>query len=117
MYLLVVPHQNKIQTMSSYSCSCLIILFLLSGWHRRLNFRSSGPPPFYSLIDLLHKEANRLPIRIRLVSEKRLKKRQNKHYLSVQRKIFDLWCKYEEQTISTSRLLKDLSGVYIPSGL
>ena len=80
-------------------------------------FRSSGPPPFYSLIDLLHKEANRLPIQIRLVSEKRLKKRQNKQYLSVQRKIFDLWCNYEEQTISTSRLLKDLYGVYIPSGL
>ncbi len=93
----------------------LIKFYFYSRMHRRLNYRSGAPPPFYHLVKSLHDEASLLPLQVRLVSEKKLKKRQRKATRSMQAMIFGIWDDYTAGQISTSRLLKKLSAVYAPT--
>ena len=52
----------------------------IEGWHLGLNRRASGKSqlPFYLLVDLLHSEARRTALQIRLVSERKLRRIQKK---------------------------------------
>ena len=53
--------------------------------------------PFYLLIGLLHEEARLTASRIRLVSEKKLKRIQQAKFTSLQAKILDLWDDFVNQ--------------------
>ncbi|XP_053392384.1 uncharacterized protein LOC128555050 [Mercenaria mercenaria] len=85
-----------------------------TGWHRRLNYITNGPPPFYILVEKLHEESQRLSLQMKLVSESKLKKAQRKQVRSMQTKIFNMWEQYESDSLTTSKLLKKLSRVYAP---
>lgn len=52
----------------------------IEGWHLGLNRRAWGKSqlPFYLLVDLLHSEARRTALQIRLVSERKLRRIQKK---------------------------------------
>ena len=59
------------------------------GWHRRLNGRvNNSAPPFYQLITLLYQEAQLLKLQMRLVSDKKLKKKSKKKDQNCTSKIF-----------------------------
>ena len=47
-----------------YNC-----IFSPSGWHRQLNIKIGAAPPFYVLLQILHREANDVEKQIHLVSE------------------------------------------------
>ena len=67
----------------------------LEGWHNRLNSRGKAQMNLYLLVALLHNEAQLIPIQVRLVSERKLKKFQKKKYSKLQKKIFTYWEEYE----------------------
>lgn len=80
----------------------------IEGWHHRINRRASGKShiPFYSLVGLLHQEAEITSLHIRLVSEKKLKRNQRRSYRMVQGRVFKLWEEYEAGERSKWGLLK-----------
>lgn len=82
------------------------------GWHRRLNFRTSRPPPFYMLLEMLFKEAEYVETQVKLVSERKLKKAQRSSTRAIQSKIFTAWDEYSTGIISVEKLLSRLSNVY-----
>ena len=65
----------------------------VEGWHNGLHRCASGRwhMPFCLLIHLLHEEARLTALRIRLVSEKKVKRIQRSKFRSLQAQIFDLW--------------------------
>lgn len=47
----------------------------VEGWHRRLNGKAGrGQLRLYSLVPLLHREAEMIPLQMKLISEKKLKR-------------------------------------------
>ena len=71
----------------------------IEGWHHWLHRRASGKwhMPFYMLLGLLHQEVRLTALRIRLVSEKKLKRIQRAKYRSLQAKVFALWDDFSHQ--------------------
>jgi hypothetical protein len=88
----------------------------IEGWHNGLHRRASGKwnMPFYLLIDLLHQEARLTELRIRLVSEKKLKRIQRAKYRSLQAKIFELWDDFSNQRKNADQLLKQCAHLNGP---
>ena len=88
----------------------------IEGWHNGLHRRASGKwnMPFYQLIDLLHQEARLTELRIRLVSEKKLKGIQRAKYRSLQAKIFKLWDDFSNQRKNADQLLKQCAHLNGP---
>ena len=88
----------------------------IEGWHNGLHRRASGKwnMPFYLLIDLLHQEAWLTELRIRLVSEKKLKRIQRAKYRSLQAKIFELWDDFSNQRKNADQLLKQCAHLNGP---
>ena len=82
----------------------------VEGWHNGLHRRASGRwhMPFYLLIGLLHEEARLTALRIRLVSEKKLKRIQRA-------KIFDLWDDFVNQRKNAEQLLRQCAHLHGPS--
>ena len=80
----------------------------VEGWHNGLNKRASGRAQItlYMLINLLHKEACLVALQIRLVSEQKLTKLQEKKYRSVQGKVLSYWEQYACHQKSAAQLLK-----------
>jgi len=83
----------------------------IEGWHLGLNRRASGKSqlPLYLLIRLLHREARRTSLQIRLVSEKKLRRIQKKKFRDLQTKIFNLWDEFNSGSRSARKLLKACS--------
>ena len=83
----------------------------IEGWHLGLNRRASGKSqlPLYLLISLLHREARRTSLQIRLVSEKKLRRIQKKKFRDLQTKIFNLWDEFNSGSRSARKLLKACS--------
>ena len=83
----------------------------IEGWHLGLNRRASGKSqlPLYLLISLLHREARRTSLQIRLVSEKKLRRIQKKKFRDLQTKIFNLWEEFNSGARSEGKLLKACS--------
>ncbi|OWF42706.1 hypothetical protein KP79_PYT24969 [Mizuhopecten yessoensis] len=52
----------------------------VEGWHHRLNTRVNvrGPVPFYLLIQQLFREAEAIPMQLKMVTEGKLKRHQRK---------------------------------------
>ena len=73
----------------------------LEGWHNSLNRHAGqqGSLCFYSLLELLHREALLTAINIRLVSEEKLKRLQRKKYKNLQERLFEQWGLYEQGLI------------------
>lgn len=59
----------------------------------------------YFLISILYDEANRIPIIVKLVKQKKMHRYQRKHAVKKQIDLDDLWMKYENKFISTSDFL------------
>ena len=82
----------------------------VEGWHRGLNSAcSNNAPPFYILVNLLYDSVKSLPLQLRMLSHGKLVRKQRKRYRGLQGKIFDLWEKYNEHQVTTSKLLKAIS--------
>ena len=83
----------------------------MEGWHLGLNRRASGKShlSLYLLIRLLHHEARRTSLQIRLVSEKKLRRIQKKKFRELQTKIFNLWDQFNSGARSAINLLKACS--------
>ncbi|XP_041375153.1 uncharacterized protein LOC121388019 [Gigantopelta aegis] len=83
----------------------------VEGWHHRLNHRALGTaPPFY----MLHTEARLVPLTCRFVSERKMRRRQRKAFRNLQGKIFELWRRYADGEVSTSRFLSACGKLYAP---
>ena len=78
----------------------------IEGRHNMLKRRASRKCqlPFYMIINILHREARLTSLRIWLVSEKKMKRIQQKKYRSMQAQVFTLWKEYE----NGERLAKQL---------
>ncbi|RMX52339.1 hypothetical protein pdam_00020506, partial [Pocillopora damicornis] len=89
----------------------------IEGWHHGLHRRASGKwhMPFYMLLDLLHQEARLTALRIRLVSEKKLKRIQRAKYRSLQAKVFALWDDFSHQRKNAQQLLRECARLNGPS--
>ena len=89
----------------------------IEGWHNGLHRRALGKwsMPFYLLLDLLHQQARLTALRIRLVSEKKLKRIQRAKYCSLQAKIFDHWDDYSNERNTAEQLLKQCARLNGPS--
>ena len=89
----------------------------IEGWHHGLHRRASGKwhMPFYMLLDLLHQEARLTALRIRLVSEKKLKRIQRAKYRSLQAKVFALWDAFSHQRKNAQQLLRECARLNGPS--
>lgn len=87
------------------------------GWHHGLHRCASGKwhMPFYMLLDLLHQEARLTALRIRLVSEKKLKRIQRAKYRSLQAKVFALWDDFSHQRKNAQQLLRECARLNGPS--
>ena len=85
-----------------------------SGWHRRLNYKANGTPPFYLTLKLLHQEAQVARLQSILVSEQRLKRYQRRCDKSSQGKIFALWARYRVRDLTSTGLLREVTLVYKP---
>ena len=88
----------------------------VEGWHNGLHRRASGRwnMPFYLLIDLLHQEARLTALRIRLVSERKLKRIQRSKYRSLQAQVFNLWDDYYNQRKNAEQLLRQCAHLNGP---
>jgi len=87
----------------------------LKGWHHALNRRTGRSHlPFYELVELLHNEARVCELSIKLISSGKLKGIQKRKYRNLQRKIFDLWEKFENNEKSAVQLLKACSAWMAP---
>ena len=77
----------------------------VEGWHY-----SQSPhdrPNLYVLLGLLHKEATLLPLQVKLVSQKKIYRRQRKEHRSREEKLRKLWD--ENRTLTTSDFLRRVS--------
>ena len=81
----------------------------IDGWHLGLNRRASGKSqlPLYLLIRLLHREARRTSLQIRLVSERKLRSVQKKKSSENPRP--RSWDEFNFGTRSARKLLKAFS--------
>ena len=89
----------------------------IEGWHLGLNRRASGKSqiPLYLLISLLHREARRIALQIRLVSERKLRGIQKKKFRQLQTKIFGLSDEYQNGERGARQLLKACSYLNGPA--
>ncbi|WAR07137.1 hypothetical protein MAR_017095 [Mya arenaria] len=81
-------------------------------WHRSLNMKTGAAPPFYVLLQILHREAKDVEEQIHLVSELSLRRIQRKSTRSMQWRLFSAWDAYTASDISISGLLKKVSVIY-----
>ena len=87
----------------------------IEGWHRRLNHRAQGGKlAFYVLLPLLLKEAKLISFQMKLLNDKKLKRRQRKAYKTMQARIFNAWDKYQKGLKSTSAILNEIARLYSP---
>ncbi len=82
------------------------------GWHRRINTRAGKADlGMYVLIPLLKKEAINVDTQIRLVSEHLLTRINRKKYANIHGRLFKAWDRYEEDEMTTTQLLREVSNI------
>ena len=87
----------------------------VEGWHRRLNGRANrGQLQLYMLVPLLHREALFCDLQVKLVSEKKLKRRQRAVYRRMQGKLCDLWDELEDKKKTVSQFLRAVARFHGP---
>ena len=81
------------------------------GWHRRINTRAGRENlQLYVLLPLLHREAKLVTLQYQLVAENRLTSR-SRGSQDKQKKLHEMWDKYEEKEMSTSDFLRACAGL------
>jgi len=87
----------------------------VEGWHNRVNTHAQKSNlQFYLLIELMYKEASKIPLQLKMISEGKLRRRQRKQTKMVQWKILQLWDDYANNKITASHLLKKCGSLYTP---
>ena len=85
----------------------------VEGWHFRLNARArKNSLPFYVLVRLLYREASAVKWQMKLLSDGKLLRRHRKCYRSTTAKLETLWTDYENEQLSTRKLLSACSKLY-----
>ena len=78
----------------------------VEGWHHRLNRHARRASlPVYLLIHLLHQESRLVSMQVRLVSENKLKRQQQRKYKDLQAKIFKYWDDFIAGEMTSKQLL------------
>ena len=87
----------------------------MEGWHINLSSKvsSRGPVPFYLLLTEMFKEANDLPMTLRLVTESKLRRYQRRKTRQTHGRLFNFWKRYCDREISASYLLSSCT-IYGP---
>ena len=80
-------------------------------WHLRFNRQGRPSMLFYMMIELLHREASYVEQQVQLVSDEKLRRRQRKEYVEVQKKLFKYWAEFEKGTRSAQKLLSVCSNI------
>ncbi|XP_046546031.1 uncharacterized protein LOC124256122 [Haliotis rubra] len=87
----------------------------LESWHKRLNQLSGRRHlPFYRLLPLLFREADLLPLQIRLVADGQLDRRQHAGQRAKSDKFFRLWDEFQAANLTVSQLLRVVSKLNGP---
>ena len=87
----------------------------VEGWHNCVNTHAQKSNlQFYLLIELMYKEASKIPLQLKMISEGKLRRRQRKQTKMVQWKILQLWDDYANNKITASHLLKKCGSLYTP---
>ena len=84
----------------------------VGGWHNRLNSQCPHDcPNLYILLSILQKEAVLVPLQVKLVSQKKVYRRQRKENRSREQRLRELWSQYSEanRTMTTSEFLRQVS--------
>ena len=83
------------------------------GWHHRFNRLAKKPNVhLYRLIQLLHKEAKRVRLQVRLVAGGKLQATQRLPYRKLQDRLFQYWDEYEKRERMTYSLLRACAALY-----
>ena len=69
----------------------------LEGWHNCINKKGKHELNLYLLIDFLFKETSYLSIQMRLVSDRKMVRMQNKNYRDHKSRLFGYWQEYEQE--------------------
>jgi hypothetical protein len=88
-------HVYPIRNWSIFMCS-IRKTNNMEGWHINLSSRvsSRGPVPFYLLLTEMFKEANDLPMTLRLVTESKLRRYQRRKTRQTHGRLFNFWTRY-----------------------
>ena len=87
----------------------------IEGWHNRVNTQAQKSNlQFYLMVELMYKEAAKIPLQLKMISEGKLRRRQRKQTKMVQGKILQLWDDYASNNITASHLLKKCGSLYAP---
>ena len=86
----------------------------VEGWHNRVNTKAGQKPPFFQLLQILHREARLVPLQVRLLNEGRIVRQQRRVTQRHQGRLHRLWDSYDQGTLTTGQLLKALSNVCRP---
>ena len=84
----------------------------LEGYHRRLNERiNKDHPAVYTLIQVLHKEAQLVELTAKLVSSSSVRMQRQRKTQDRQAKLQDLWSKYDSGTMSMEDFLTEAANL------
>jgi hypothetical protein len=87
----------------------------VEGWHYRLNQKARKRHlGLYLLVRLLHNEAKCVNLIVRLISDRKVTRRQKKLYSKMHAKLNENWNQYEEGKKSARQLLKSCAHIYGP---
>ena len=87
----------------------------LEGWHGMLNRHANKANlAFYVLVKLLEEQSQLVDLTIRLVSEKKMKRRQRKRYKQTEGKLFPAWKQYMDGEKGAKDLLRTCSHLVNP---
>lgn len=67
---------------------------------------------FYELIELLFKEADLIPLQVRLLCQKKIIRQQRKLTAKLQANLFVMWDVYKKKEMSTMELLENCADLY-----
>ena len=87
----------------------------IEDWHNRVNTQAQKSNlQFYLMVELMYKEAVKIPLQLKMISEGKLRRRQRKQTKMVQGKILQLWDDYASNKITASHLMKKCGSLYTP---
>ncbi|XP_076068501.1 uncharacterized protein LOC143040952 [Oratosquilla oratoria] len=88
----------------------------VEGWHGALNRHARRSNlSFYLLVKLLHEQSQLINIQIRLVSDKKLRRRQRKEYKRVQGQVNKVWDSYIAGDKSARQVLRECAHLVAPN--
>ena len=88
----------------------------VEGWHCRLNRKAQRVGiNIYLLFTLIYQEAQMVEVKVRLLSDNKVRRAQRKSAVNGQMKLHKFWQEYRDGTRSISRLLSACARLYAPN--